>query len=452
LPKRPESEVTSTAEAPGDGPAPEDSVLVSIRRLKTYYPIRGSFGARLLGREAGYVKAVDDVSLDLHRGEVLGLVGESGSGKTTLGRTLLGLVQATEGSVLFEGRDIAQMRERELRPLRREIQIVFQDPHASLNPAMTIEQSVGHPLQIHKIAKGTELKLRVAEALQTVGLSPPEQFMEKYPSDLSGGQKQRAVIARAIILNPVLLVADEPVSMLDMSVRAKILELMLELKREFGLTYLYITHDLATAKFFCDRIAILYLGRVVEIGPSEAIYEDPKHPYTKALLRAIPEPDPRRTIARDLPRGEVPDAARPPLGCSFHPRCQNAFEVCGWESRDLRDLLEARWAQMSEEEYTAERALVGDLNVLDEPATRGRLTAGGGASGQQLLEFLETIQREDPDEPFWKGVRRMEATGDHVDLEWNDPIDPRLLDVGDVRVECHLYDKDAIGVAEKVRA
>src|SRR5206468_1480362 len=285
----------------------------------------------------------------------------------TLGRTLLGLVHATEGSVLFDGREITRMSERELRPVRRDMQIVFQDPHASLNPAMTIEQSVGHPLQIHKIAKGTELKLRVAEALQTVGLSPPEQFMEKYPSDLSGGQKQRAVIARAIILNPVLLVADEPVSMLDMSVRAKILELMLNLKRDFDLTYLYITHDLATAKFFCDRIAILYLGRVVEIGPSEAIYEDPKHPYTKALLRAIPEPDPRRTIARDLPRGEVPDAARPPLGCSFHPRCRNAFEVCGWESRDLRDLLEARWAQMSEDEYTAERALVGDLNVLDKP-------------------------------------------------------------------------------------
>jgi len=180
--------------------------------------------------------------------------------------------------------------------------------------------------------------------------------MDKYPSDLSGGQKQRAVIARAIILNPVLLVADEPVSMLDMSVRAKILELMLELKRELDLTYLYITHDLATAKFFCDRIAILYLGRIVEIGPSEAIYQDPKHPYTKALLRAIPEPDPRRTVPRDLPRGEVPDASRPPLGCSFHPRCPMAFEVCGWETRDLKDLLEARWALQAAEEYEVDQA------------------------------------------------------------------------------------------------
>jgi peptide/nickel transport system ATP-binding protein len=448
---KPDAELAPAPTGFEDDSGADDSVIVSIRGLKTYYPIRGSFGARLLGREAGYVKAVDDVSLDLRRGEVLGLVGESGSGKTTLGRTLLGLVQATEGSVLFDGRDIAKMKERELRPLRREIQIVFQDPHASLNPAMTIEQSVGHPLQIHKIAKGEELRRRVAETLRTVGLSPPEQFMEKYPSDLSGGQKQRAVIARAIILNPVLLVADEPVSMLDMSVRAKILELMLELKREFGLTYLYITHDLATAKFFCDRIAILYLGRVVEIGPSEAIYEDPKHPYTKALLRAIPEPDPRRTVPRDLPRGEVPDAARPPIGCSFHPRCSQAFEVCGWESRDLRDLLEARWAQMAEDEYEAERALIEDIDVLDVPATTARLKAAKGVQAGRLLELLQTLEHADLDEPFWKGVRRVEAENEHVVVQWNDPIEPRLLDAGDVRVECHLYDDDALAAAEKLR-
>ena len=178
---------------------------------------------------------------------------------------------------------------------------------------------------------------RVVEALERVGLHPAGQFMSKYPTDLSGGQKQRAVIARAIILGPDILIADEPVSMLDMSVRAKILELMIDLKRELGLTYLYITHDLATAKFFCDRIAIMYLGKIVEIGPAAEIYDNPKHPYTVSLLRAIPEPDPTRTSPRDLPRGEIPDAVSPPLGCSFHPRCPSAFEVCGWESRDLRD-------------------------------------------------------------------------------------------------------------------
>jgi ABC-type glutathione transport system ATPase component len=272
--------------------AADDRPLLSVRGLKTYYSLRGSFAQRLVGREAGSVRAVDDVTIELRRGEVLGLVGESGSGKTTLGRTILGLVPATEGSIEFDGREITGMSERELRPLRREMQIVFQDPHASLNPAMTIAQLVEHPLQIHGVGSRAERRTRVAEALSTVGLDPPEQFLDKFPSDLSGGQKQRVVIARAIILNPSLLVADEPVSMLDMSVRAKILELMLYLKRELNLTFLYITHDLATAKFFCDRIAILYLGRIVEMGPSEAIYAEPKHPYTKALLRAIPDPDP----------------------------------------------------------------------------------------------------------------------------------------------------------------
>jgi oligopeptide/dipeptide ABC transporter ATP-binding protein len=435
-----------------EGGITDDDVLVSVRGLRTYYAIRGSFGQRLVGREAGNVKAVDDVSFELRKGEVLGLVGESGSGKTTLGRTLLGLVKATEGSIRFQGREITTMSGRELRLLRREMQIVFQDPHASLNPAMTIEDSVGHPLRIHKVARGLELRRRVEEALETVGLAPAEQFMGKYPSDLSGGQKQRAVIARAIILNPVLLVADEPVSMLDMSVRAKILELMLELRRELDLTYLYITHDLATAKFFCDRIAILYLGRVVEIGPSEAIYEDPKHPYTKALLRAIPEPDPRRSVPRDLPRGEIPDAASPPLGCSFHPRCLQAFEVCGWETRDLRDLLETRWAHQEEEQYEAERAVIDNLDALDAPASRARLKAATGRTAADVLALLDAEREDDPAERFWTGVRRVAAEGDHVDVEWHEPVAPHPIAEGDVTVECHLYDRDALAEAERRRA
>ena len=346
---------------------------------------------------------MDDVTVDLRRGEVLGLVGESGSGKTTLGRTILGLVSATEGSVEFEGREITKMNERQLRAVRREMQIIFQDPHASLNPAMTVQQLVEHPLQIHKLGTRAERRSRVAETLSIVGLDPPEQFMEKYPSDLSGGQKQRVVIARAIILNPVLLVADEPVSMLDMSVRAKILELMLYLKRQLNLTYLYITHDLATAKFFCDRIAILYLGRIVEIGPSTAIYADPKHPYTRALLRAIPDPDPRRTVPRDLPPGEVPDAARPPLGCSFHPRCPLAFEVCGWESRDLRDFLEARWATQAQDAYEAEQAVMGDLALLDEPMTDVRLKAGDGKDGRRDRRSARVDPRRDSGRPVLEG-------------------------------------------------
>jgi oligopeptide/dipeptide ABC transporter ATP-binding protein len=436
------------ATAPEGAELLDGSVLVSVRGLKTYYSIRGSFFDRLVGREGAAVRAVDDVSFDLHQGEVLGLVGESGSGKTTLGRTLLGLVKATAGSVRFEGREITPLGERELRELRRRMQIVFQDPHASLNPAMTIGQAVGHPLMIHGLKDGEQIRRRVAEVLEHVGLSPADQFMSKYPGDLSGGQKQRAVIARAIILNPVLLVADEPVSMLDMSVRAKILELMLALKQEFDLTYLYITHDLATAKFFCDRIAIMYLGRIVEIGAAEAIYEDPKHPYTQALLRAIPEPDPTRAVPRDLPRGEVPDAARPPLGCHFHPRCPKAFAVCGWEARDLRDLLEARWARMSAQEYEAEQAVVGDLSILDAPATHVRLHARGAAHAGELLAILERARADDPAEPFWSGVRHMHAGEDHVEIQWNEPIEPRLVPAGRVQVECHLYDERALSAAE----
>ncbi|HZO49066.1 MAG TPA: ABC transporter ATP-binding protein [Gaiellaceae bacterium] len=417
-----------------------EAPLVSIRDLETYYSIRGSFADRLVGREAGVVKAVDGVSLDIRRGEVLGLVGESGSGKTTLGRTLLGLVRATGGSVVFDGRDITHLPERELRPLRRRVQVVFQDPHASLNPAMTIAQAVGHPLEIHGLVKGrAQQRAQVAAVLERVGLAPAEQFLDKYPSDLSGGQKQRAVIARAIILNPVLLVADEPVSMLDMSVRAKILELMLALKRDLDLTYLYITHDLATAKFFCDRIAIMYLGRIVEIGPAEAIYADPKHPYTQALLRAIPEPDPLRESLRDLPRGEVPDAARPPLGCAFHPRCPKAFGVCGWESRDLRDLLDQRWAAGGRELYERERPLVGDLSVLDRPATSVHVPGAG------LESLIERMRAETPDEPFWSGLAGVQAANGGVDIAWREGIDPRLRAVDGVEVACHLYDPDARG-------
>jgi oligopeptide/dipeptide ABC transporter ATP-binding protein len=423
--------------------------LLEVDDLRVHYPLRGSFVERLVGREAGYVKAVDGVSFELRKGEVLGLVGESGSGKTTLGRALLRLVDATSGSVRFAGRDITRLRESDVRAVRREMQIVFQDPHASLNPAMTIGASVGHPLSIHGIAKGRRAESRVAEALRTVGLSPVEQFMGKYPSDLSGGQKQRAVLARAIILNPDLLIADEPVSMLDMSVRAKILELMVDLKKEFDLTYLYITHDLATAKFFCDRIAIMYLGRIVEIGPARAIYADPKHPYTVSLLRAIPEPDPARSVPRDLPPGEVPDAVNPPLGCSFHPRCPRAFEVCGWESRDLRDALEDRWARMAEADYQNEQAVIGDLGALDAPSEHAWLQPSAGRSAAEIEGLLGRMRKDEPEARIWRGVRSVHSAAGRAVMDFHKGIEPRHLPAGEVEVECHLYDEDAKREAEE---
>jgi len=415
--------------------------MLEVRDLEVHFPLRGSFAGRLVGRSGGVVKAVDGVSFELRKGEVLGIVGESGSGKTTLGRALLRLVDPTGGTITLEGRDVTNLGDRAVRALRREMQMVFQDPHASLNPAMTIETALGHPLRIHGETRDrAEIRRRVSAVLERVGLAPPEQYLGKYPSDLSGGQKQRAVLARAVILNPSLLVADEPVSMLDMSVRAKILELMLGLKQDLDLTYLYITHDLATAKFFCNRVAIMYLGRIVEIGDTAEIFANPRHPYTVSLLKAIPDPDPARSIPRDLPRGEIPDAARPPLGCRFHPRCPRAFEVCGWESRDLRDLLELRWAGAGEERFVAERGTLGDLELLDEPSTHARVPAAGGRSGADVAEMLDRVRADQPGEPFWKGVRSIEPAAGEAAVEFHDPADPELRPVGGVHVACHLYD------------
>jgi oligopeptide/dipeptide ABC transporter ATP-binding protein len=421
-----------------------DSNLLEVEGLKVHFPLRGSFAERLLGREAGSVKAVDGISFQLRRGEVLGLVGESGSGKTTLGRTMLRLVEPTDGSIVYDGRDITRLSDGDMRGLRRKMQIVFQDPHASLNPAMDLETAVGHPLKIHGIARDkSQIRRRVAEMLERVGLAPAERFLSKYPGDLSGGQKQRAVLARAIILNPDLLVADEPVSMLDMSVRAKILELMGDLKDEFDLTYLYITHDLATARFFCDRIAIMYLGRIVELGPAEDIYANPRHPYTASLLKAIPEPDPAKAIPRDLPRGEVPDAVTPPHGCNFHPRCPRAFEVCGWEARDVRDLLEERWAGMEPDAFARENRIVPNLDALDEVSETATVPAGEDASGGEVAELLERVRGEEPDARIWKGVREIRAVEGAAAVQFHEAIEPRHLAVDGVEVECHLYDEDA---------
>jgi oligopeptide/dipeptide ABC transporter ATP-binding protein len=438
---------------PDDRPPPvddsADDVLLEVKDLRTYFTLRGTFGQRVLGREKGVVRAVDGVSFRLRRGEVLGLVGESGSGKTTLGRTILGLAPATSGSIALRGKEVAHLSESAFRPLRRQMQMVFQDPHASLNPAMDLLTAIGHPLVIHGIAKDREaLRAAVADVLIRVGLSPAEQFMGKYPSDLSGGQKQRAVLARALILGPELIVADEPVSMLDMSVRAKILELMLTLKHELELTYVYITHDLATAKFFCDRVAIMYLGRIVEIGPTDVIFADPKHPYTVSLLKAIPDPDPSRTIPRDLPRGEVPDAITPPLGCTFHPRCPRAFEVCGWESRDLRDLIEARWTGMAEDEFESERELVGNLEELEVATTTARVPAGRHHSGDEVLDHLRRVRDADPSEPLWRGVRTERAEAEHAVVDFHDPIEPHLLRKGEAEVSCHLYDDEVLTQAQ----
>ena len=418
-------------------PATTTEPIVSIRGLEVHYALRNSAVARLVGSSSGTVRAIDGVDLDLAAGEVLGLVGESGSGKSTLGRALLGLVKPTRGTINYRGNDIGTMSERQLRPLRRRLQMVFQDPHASLNPSMTVGRGISDALRIHKIAPDGR-DAAVAEVLERVGLAPASRFAPKYPAELSGGQKQRAVIARAIALEPELLVADEPISMLDMSVRAKILQLLTDLKRDLSLTYVYITHDLASARFFCDRIAIMYLGKIVEIGPTAQIFDNPRHPYTQALLRAVPDPDPSRGMARDLPRGEIPDASSPPLGCAFHPRCPLAFEPCGWEARDIRMVLEQRWTQVPPEQYTRETELVGEIPSTPDTTVRLRAAKGTAAEEQALLD---DERRRTPDEPLWKGVQSVQTSGDAVEVSFVPRVEPHLQPVpgSDVAVSCHLF-------------
>jgi peptide/nickel transport system ATP-binding protein len=335
--------------------------LLQVRDVKTHFPVRGG----LLGRVRGTVKAVDGVSFDVRRGETLGLVGESGCGKSTLGRTLLRLIDPTAGSIRFEGQELTGLSQRELRPLRRRMQLIFQDPYASLNPRMTVRDIIGEPFAIHGLARGREREEKVLALLELMGL--PREALERYPHEFSGGQRQRIGIARSIAMRPDLVIADEPISALDVSIQAQIVNLLVDLQRELKLTYLFIAHDLKIVEYISTRVAVMYLGKIVELADAADLYRRPRHPYTQALLSAVPVPDPDHKKTRIILQGDVPSPLAPPPGCAFHPRCPHAFERCRRETPPLYELGNGHTAAC----------------FLAEPDAQGRTeaTATGGAQG-----------------------------------------------------------------------
>ena len=334
-------EVGTVPAGPAGGPGADSETLISVRGLRKYFPVLEGL---LIKRVVAEVKAVDDVSFDIRRGETLGLVGESGCGKTTIGRCLLRLEQPTGGSISYRGEDLAGMSDEGLKALRRKIQVIFQDPFSSLNPRMKIGQILSEPMRVHRLyATAGERSDRVDELLRVCGLNP--KFIDRYPHEMSGGQRQRVGIARALALNPEFIVCDEAVSALDVSIQAQIINLLEELREEFGLTYLFIAHDLSVVRHLCHRVAVMYLGKLAELADCDDLYDNPMHPYTRALLSAVPVPDPVVEEERQhrVIQGEVPSPINPPSGCVFHPRCGFAVSGCSSAAPDRRELRPAHW-------------------------------------------------------------------------------------------------------------
>ena len=310
--------------------------IIEAENVKKYFPIKGGVFSKVVG----YVKAVDDVSLKIEKGACMALVGESGCGKTTFGRTLLKLIEPDAGKILFEGKDLAKVKGKKLREMRKDMQMVFQDPNSSLDPRFTVKNIIGEPFSNFTNIKGEKLVKRILELLNLVGLK--KEHLYRYPHEFSGGQRQRIAVARAIALDPKFIVLDEPTSALDVSVQAKILNLFQDLQEKFDLSYLFITHDLSVAKHMADNIGVMYVGKLVETSATEPLFEEPLHPYTQALLSAIPVADPEYKVERIILKGDVPSPANPPSGCRFHPRCPKAMEICSKEEPELKKVGDGR--------------------------------------------------------------------------------------------------------------
>jgi oligopeptide transport system ATP-binding protein len=331
---------TETARPEGTSPEAHGDYLVEVEGMKVYFPVTAGF---LISRKIADNKAVDGITFNVKRGETMGLVGESGCGKSTTGRALLQLYRPTEGKIIFDGKDMTHARGENLRELRRRMQMIFQDPYASLNPRMSVRDIVGEPMEIHKLGTKQERHDRVAELMRTVGLNP--YYATRFPHEFSGGQRQRIGIARSLAVSPDFIVCDEPVSALDVSIQAQIINLLEELQEQFGLTYLFIAHDLAVVRHISDRVAVMYLGKMMEMSDRDSIYENPLHPYTKALLSAVPIPDPalERTRERIILTGDVPSSLRPPRGCVFHTRCPIAIDDCRQIVPEWREAEPGHW-------------------------------------------------------------------------------------------------------------
>jgi len=389
---------------------PEAGVVIRVRNLKKYFELAKPFLS--LAKDIPMIKAVDDVNFDIRSGEILGLVGESGCGKTTTGRLLTRLEDPTDGYVYFMGRDIALLDGQDIRVFRRNIQMVFQDPYESLNPRTTVLQTIMEPLINHNIGDTPEARtVMVVQALEDAGLAPGKDYLARFPHELSGGQRQRVSIARALVIKPKVIVADEPVSMLDVSIRAGVLNLMLDLREKYGIPYLFITHDIAVARYVSDRLGVMYLGRVVELGETETVVFEPKHPYTQALLSAVPVPDPESKHGRITIKGEIPSAANIPAGCRFRPRCPKSFKDCGWQGDDFKEWLDGQGA-------TAPEGAIGKYaDTLKPDGFVLEMQPKEGASQDALLATLRDMVAAHANEPMFQAIRAVDGVMSDRELE-----------------------------------